>query len=310
METVKFNKYHGSVPTLSTNTLKSFVRKLKKGDLHEDRQVGLFFQHVDDEHVLILDPDFPPVRCILEHGWRCEYDISFPHGVRFQKQDVTLSVDELLQHASFQGQLPINSLTNAYMWLATVESDYHAKVPTEEIQKAVEVEVARQMVAVGAVEQPVVITPTPSASYTKLICNASVPLETNKHTRIPFETVADKKGDIKAEKHTKDGIICLSKVGLYYINASIGISGSAKKEGILIYMSVYMNGKIHTQDMRYYHQYGGSIVASISLMLHVKESDINSKRCRVEVIGCHNGVEPRELISAPEATQCTICFLG
>ena len=304
METVKFNKYHGSTPTLTASALKSLVRKLKKGDLHEDRQVGLFFQHVDDEHVLILDPDFLPVRCILENNWRCEYDISFPHGVRFKKQDVTLSVDELLQHVSFQGQLPINSLTNAYMWLATVEADY-AKVPTEEIQRAVEAEVAKQMA-----EQPVVATPTPSASFTKPICNASVPLETNKHVRIPYETAVDKKGDVKAEKHTKDGIICLSKVGLYYINASIGISGSAKKEGILIYMSVYMNGKMHTQDMRYYHQYGGNIVASVSLMLNVKETDINSKRCRVEVICCHNGVEARELISAPEATQCTVCFLG
>ena len=305
METVKFNKYHGSVPTLASAHLKSLVRKLKKGDLHEDRQVGLFFQHVDDEHVLILDPDFPPVRCILENGWRCEYDISFPHGVKFKKQDVTLSVDELLQHVSFQGQLPINSLTNAYLWLATVESDDYAKVPTEEIQKAVEAEVAKQMA-----EQPVTTVVTPTASYMKLACNTSVATETNKHVRVPFEAIVDKRGDIKADKHTKEGIICLSKAGLYYINASVGIGGSAKKESILIYMSLYMNGKIHSQDMRYYHQYGGSIVASISLMLHVKESDINSKRCRVEVICCHNGVEPRELISAPEATQCTVCFLG
>ena len=196
--------------------------RLKQGELREDRKVGLFYQHVDDEHVLILDPDLPAVRCILETGWRCEYDISFPHGVRFQKQETTLSVDELLQRASFQGHLPINSLTNAYMWLATVESDY-AKVPTEEIQKAVEVEVARQMA------EQAVATTLVTASYMTLARNTSEVTESNKHARVPFEAVVDKKGDIKAEKRTKDGIICLSKVGLYYIHASIGVSGSARR---------------------------------------------------------------------------------
>jgi hypothetical protein len=310
-QTISFSSFNRGTVNLATSYLARAMYSEAVAPTrydYRDPLTGLSFQLVSSTRALIADPSFPVVKQILDAQWQISYDSTYS-GVgklKFvaQGQDATVagnwkSINDVLQQYNYGGSLPIVSLAQVYMLVASLKnSDY----------------------IVGTLF-------TPSQPYLELTrAGAAVQLLQGADKLVPFDTVVDSVGleEVDAAQIVPiltgddQGKIKLSVAGVYLIEACVGIqtSGAASiTDSLPTYLRLNLNGVNVAEAFGAVDQVTtlGDGTVHLTTMVRVKKSNLtaNSDNKAVLEVRCRQyNSAPVFIIDSSISTRVAIYFLG